>query len=113
MGRHRAGVGRVQAVNRLMACLLLVITGCGSTDQGTLEGLVIDVQGDLTGVSEFTVLSTDGPQAFVPAEDGDFAFPLQHLREHTISGVPVVIFWEQRDGQMVAVVVDDAGESDH
>jgi len=96
-----------------MACLLLVMTGCGSADQGTLEGLVIDVQGDLTTVSEFTVLSTDGTQTFVPAEDGDFAFPLQHLREHIISGVPVVVFWEHRDGQTIAVIVDDAGESEH
>lgn len=114
MGCHRAGVGRFRAVSRLLAaCLLLLTAGCGSSDQGTIEGLVIDVQGDLTEVSEFTVLSTDGQQTFVPAEDGDFAFPLQHLREHIISGVPVVVFWEQHDGQLVAVLVDDAGESDH
>lgn len=74
---------------------------------------MVDVQGDLTAVTEFSVLTEDGTEVFVPAEDGDFAFPLPHLREHIISGVPVVVFWEGRDGHKVAVFVDDAGESPH
>lgn len=93
--------------------VLLLLASCGTTDQGTVEGLVVDVQGDLRAVTEFTVLTDQGQMSFIPAPDGDFAFPLPHLREHIISGVPVVVFWEDRDGERVAVLVDDAGESGH
>ena len=92
---------------------LLVLASCGTAHQGTVEGLVVDVQGDLRAVTEFTVLTDQGQMSFIPASDGDFAFPLPHLREHILTGVPVVVFWEERDGTRVAVLVDDAGESEH
>jgi hypothetical protein len=113
MGRHRAGAGRLlrRALTGLVA--LLLASSCGATDRGTVEGLVVDVQGDLVAVTEFTVLTESGQMRFVPAPDGDFAFPLPHLREHIISGVPVVVFWEDRDGTMMAVLIDDAGNSPH
>jgi hypothetical protein len=101
-------------LKRLAASLALLLAACASTDdQGTVEGLVVDVQGDLRVVSEFTLLTEEGQMTFVPASDGDFAFPLPHLREHIISGVPVVVFWQDRGGSLVAVLVDDAGESGH
>jgi hypothetical protein len=89
------------------------LASCGTADQGTVEGLVVDVQGDLSTVTEFTVLTDQGQMSFIPAPEGDFAFPLPHLREHILSGVPVVVFWEEHDGTRVAVMVDDAGESEH
>jgi hypothetical protein len=101
-------------LRRVAALLALtMLASCGQTDQGTVEGLVIDVQGDLSAVTAFSVLTEDGTEVFVPATDGDFAFPLQHLREHILSGIPVVVFWEIRDGVKFAVLVDDAGESAH
>ena len=113
MGRHRTGFGGSLRPTRLIL-IAAVLAACGpSADQGTIEGLVVDVQGDLSAVTEFSVLTEDGTQVFVPSEDGDFAFPLPHLREHIISGVPVVVFWEDHHGQKVAVFVDDAGESSH
>jgi hypothetical protein len=96
-----------------MGLAVLLLTSCGADDRGTIEGLVVDVQGDLTSVTEFTVLTDNGQMRFIPAQDGDFAFPLPHLREHIISGVPVVVFWEDREGTRVAVLVDDAGDSPH
>lgn len=112
MGRHRTGTGDSLRRRRLILTAVL-LAACGSADQGTVEGLVVDVQGDLSAVTEFSVLAEEGTVVFVPAEDGDFAFPLPHLREHIISGVPVVVFWEDHDGQKIAVFVDDAGESAH
>jgi hypothetical protein len=96
-----------------LVLLAALLAACGSSDQGTTEGLVVDVQGDLSAVTEFSLLTQEGTEVFIPAEDGDFAFPLPHLREHIISGVPVVVFWEDRDGRKVAVFVDDAEQSPH
>ena len=95
------------------ALVLLLLASCGTADQGTVEGLVVDVQGDLSAVTEFTVLTDQGRMSSIPAPEGDFAFPLPHLREHILSGVPVVVFWEEHDGTKVAVMVDDSGESEH
>lgn len=101
----------MRRIGALLALMLL--SSCGSSQQGTLEGLVVDVQGDLSAVSQFSVLTESGIEVLVPATDGEFAFPLQHLREHILSGVPVVVFWELRGGEKFAVFVDDAGESSH
>ncbi|MGF1667852.1 MAG: hypothetical protein ACFCVC_16455 [Acidimicrobiia bacterium] len=101
-----------RALTGLVALLLTSSCG-GAADRGSVEGLVVDVEGDLVTVTEFTVLTDAGQMRFTPAPDGDFAFPLPHLREHIISGAPVVVFWEERDGTMVAVLVDDAGDSPH
>ncbi len=111
MGRHRAGAGRL--LRRTFIGAALLVAACGTAGQGTVEGLVVDVKGDLSAVTGFTVLTDEGQMSFVPASDGDFAFPLPHLREHIISGVPVVVFWELRGDTRVAVLVDDADESEH
>ena len=120
MGRHRTRAGsplrptRLSSLAALLPALLAgLLAACGSPDQGTIEGLVVDVQGDLRAVTEFSLLTEDGTEVFIPAEDGDFAFPLPHLREHIISGVPVVVFWEDHEGRKIAVFVDDAGQSPH
>lgn len=96
-------------VERCCVALLMTIAACGDgQDQGSVEGLVVGVDGGLTSVHEFSVLADNGTEDFAPAEDGDFAFPLQHLRDHMISGEPIVVFWEDRDGVKTAVFVDDA-----
>lgn len=93
--------------------LLLALAGCSADDRGTVEGLVTQVDGDLSEVRSFSVLTEDGPRTFVPAEDGDFAFPLPHLGEHLRSGEPVVVFWEDQDGTAFAVGLDDADPDAH
>lgn len=102
---------------RLVGVLALVyaLGACVTPDSaGTSTGIVVDVDGDLTSVAEFTISTGLGERmTFVPAGDGDFAFPLPHLQEHVRSGVPVVVEWE-RDGETLwAVAVDDAGDSEH
>ncbi|MDH4116090.1 MAG: hypothetical protein OEX04_01575 [Acidimicrobiia bacterium] len=106
MGRHRAPVGTRRA---LVAAAVFVLSGCGSGDQGTTEGLVVDVVGDLSAVESFSVLDENGTHIYIPSADGDFAFPLPHLREHMISGEAVIVFWQDREGVRYAVKVDDAG----
>lgn len=114
MGRHRAGPRRHPVVRpRTAIALAVLLVACSGSSQGTTEGLVVDVKGDLEVVTEFSVLGGDGIEVFSPAGDGDFAFPLPHLREHILSGTPVVVFWELRDGVKTAVLVDDAGTSSH
>ena len=91
----------------------MVLAGCASSEQGTVEGLVTAVEGDLTTVKGFSVLVEGEQRQFVPAEDGEFAFPLPHLGEHLRSGDPVVVFWEHRDGTDYAVRLDDADPDAH
>ena len=40
--------------------------------------------------------------------DGDYGFPLGHLREHLRTGEPVYIEFERIDGVLVAMRVSDA-----
>jgi hypothetical protein len=99
-------------MRRALAGLLIALAACG-TGASQVEGIVTDVDGDLTTVSMFTVRRADGELfTFVPGEDGDFAFPLPHLSEHRQTASPVVVTYEQApDGTLTAVAVDDAGES--
>jgi archaellum component FlaF (FlaF/FlaG flagellin family) len=91
-------------VRRFLAGLLLV--AC-SGSSGTVTGIVIDVAGDLTNVSAFTVLVEGEEMTFVPAEDGEYAFPLSHLREHLREQGPIRVGWERRQGGLVALRVED------
>jgi hypothetical protein len=88
----------------LLAGLLLVACSAGS---GTVTGVVVDVEGNLTDVTGFTLLVEGEQMTFVPAGDGVFAFPLTHLREHLRDQEPVRVGWERREGTLVAVLVQD------
>lgn len=89
--------------------MLLALSACTSGPAVTVTGLVVDVQGDLTSVSEFTVLTGEGERlTLVPSEDGDYDFPLPHLRDHLRNGEPVEVRYERRDGRLVALDLSDA-----
>ena len=68
---------------------------------------MVDVVGDLTVVESFDVLVEGSEWRFLPVEDGDYAFPLVHLREHQLTGDPVLVGWELRDGTRYALSVED------
>lgn len=81
----------------------------GPSDSAT--GVVVEVDGDLRGIDRFSVLSADGATlTFIP-EAGllfDRDGPLSHLRDHLLSGNPVLVeFYEQEDS-LIAVSVGDA-----
>lgn len=85
----------------------LAVTSC-TPSNGTTRGVVLNVEGDLSEVRSFSLLVRDQRVVdFVPAEGGDFAFPLPHLREHLRTGEPVLVGWEMIDGVRYAVSIRD------
>lgn len=97
-------------MRRLGASILavLVLASCTSTSPNEATGIVVDVQGELEQVEEFTVLVDGERMVFQPAADGDYAFPLGHLRDHLRSGEPVTVRWEEDGDSQVATFIDDA-----
>lgn len=93
-------------MRRVGLAAVLLAAAC-SQNAGTVIGIVIDVNGNLEEVRSFTLLVDGDEMAFVPAEDGDYAYPLSHLRDHLRDGSPVRVGWERRAGQLVALKLDD------
>lgn len=93
----------------------IALAGCAPpAASGTATGVVVEVDGGLTSVDSFTITTAlRDRMTFVPAPDGDFAFPLPHLQAHLRSGDPIVVDWEREDDVLWAVFLDDAGESPH
>jgi hypothetical protein len=85
---------------------LALLAAC-SQGSGTVVGPVVAVDGDLTEVHSFTVLVSGEEMTFASIPDGSYAFPLPHLREHLVDGTPVRVGWEEREGRLVAVSLDD------
>lgn len=114
MGQNGGGAPfRTVAVRRkanlTLVVIALVIGACASTPGGDeATGIVVDVQGGLEEVDQFTVLVDGEGMVFEPSPDGDYAFPLSHLRDHLRSGEPVRVRWEERDDRRVATFLDDA-----
>jgi hypothetical protein len=96
----RAGVAVLAAV--------VVLGACGGSTR-SIEGRLVDFDGDLAEVRSFSIVTESGAGfTFTPAPDATFhGGPLTHLREHLISGEPVVVFYTQNDGAFVAVGVED------
>lgn len=103
-------------MRRLTALLVLaslLVAGCGGDDSPeglTVQGVVVAVDGDLTGVESFTVVDAAGDEhVFVPTEGLTFDDgPLSHLSAHLTSGEPVLVTYEETAEGLVAVDVTDA-----
>lgn len=76
--------------------MVFVLAACTQT-AGTAVGVVTAVDGTLSEVSSFTVLSTGSELKFLPIEGVEYDFPLVHLQEHLRTGEPVVVGWELGD----------------
>lgn len=102
------GEDRVVIAHRLILISMLTaaLAAC-SAGSGTVRGVVLSVDGDLQTVTGFTLLVEGDEMSFVPVDDGDYAFPLAHLREHQRTGEPVLVGWESIDGRFHALSVDD------
>ena len=72
-----------------------------------MKGIVVDVQGDLTSVSAFTILVEGDRVTFEPSAVGVYDFPLTHLQEHLRTGEPVLVGWKEADGQKLAITLSD------
>lgn len=87
--------------------LTLLLAACAQTT-GTAVGVVTAVDGTLTEVTSFTVLSSGVELVFAPLDDVDYEFPLVHLSEHLRTGEPVVVGWElDDDGNRYATSLAD------
>lgn len=84
----------------------LSVAGC-SAATGTAAGILTEVEGSLSEVESFTVLSEGDATEFLPLEGQTYDFPLDHLQEHVRSGEPVVVEWEVRDGVHYALAISD------
>ncbi|OFW67762.1 MAG: hypothetical protein A2Z12_07495 [Actinobacteria bacterium RBG_16_68_21] len=94
-----------------IATVVIVVAGCSGGDQ-RVTGIVLGVDGDLTAVRSFQLLTTDGDRLeFVPGS-GVHAFPdgtpLTHLSEHLQTGTPIRVTYRVEDGVNTAVIVEDA-----
>lgn len=96
--------GVISAHRTLLIALLLV--ACAQTS-GTARGIVLGVEGSLEEVSSFTVLVEGQELTFVPVEDGDYDFPLSHLREHLRTGEPILVTWQLENGTREALALAD------
>jgi hypothetical protein len=71
----------------------VALVGCDQTS-GTARGLVTAVEGDLEDITSFVLLVEGDELEFTPSPEGQYAFPLSHLREHQRTGEPVLVGWE-------------------
>jgi hypothetical protein len=95
-------------------CLLAALGGAACNDNaepshGEVTGVIVEVQGEGLGqVETFTVRSEGETFEFVIDEAADYGFPLDHLNEHRVTGEPVVVVYEEREGSLVALEIEDA-----
>lgn len=95
-------------MSRFWAVILLTLGAVAcSPGTGTTVGVVTEVQGTLTDIESFTVLADGEETVFLVIEGQEYEFPLDHLREHLLSGEPVVVDWEIRDGERHALAITD------
>lgn len=102
---------------RALVAVLLVLAACGDSGNGpsveTVEGVVIEVNGDLEAIRSF-VLRTDEGEVIkvVPAPDGDFRFPLAHLYDHLRTLEPLSVGLDRSMDPPLAVALSDADNPD-
>jgi hypothetical protein len=107
MGQDRA-IARWVLIGLVAAAAASLFLLPTADDSGQLTGIVLGVDGDLTEVRSFEVLSDGDRWIFAPSPDGDYEFPLGHLRDHLRTGDPVYVEFERVDGVLVAMRVSDA-----
>ena len=85
---------------------LAVVVACTQAS-GTARGVVLSVEGTLQDVTAFTVLVEGEEWRMVPVPEGDYEFALPHLREHRLSGQPILVGWELVDNVRYALSLAD------
>lgn len=75
----------------------------------TLTGVVTDVTSTgLDEVSSFELRSEGETYTIQIDEERDYGFPVGHLNAHRTSGEPVIVETTRRDGELVALSIEDA-----
>lgn len=96
-------------MRELIVALAVAISACGGPAPA-IEGRLIDVVGGIEAIERFVVVTEVGESLeFVPGPGATFdGGPLSHIRDHLISGEPVVVSYEERDGVLIATAIEDA-----
>jgi len=96
------------------AALLLLagaVAGCAGGDE-RVTGVLTDVDGDLSRIVSFELLTQGERIQFVPEDGldvfGDDGTPLSHLYEHLQTGDPVRVTYRVEDGVRIAILIEDA-----
>ncbi|MEN8238690.1 MAG: hypothetical protein ABFR53_05760 [Actinomycetota bacterium] len=98
----------------IIGIVIVSLSGCSTSDAPeatTLRGVVSEVSGDLTTVTGFVVLAEDGSSHRFTPQDGLLfeGGPLTHLREHVVTGQPVIVTFELgAEGELIAIEIEDA-----
>jgi len=110
--RPRSRYGRLLGL--ALALALAGACGNGSAEEpvpppSRAEGLITEITPS-AGEPEIFVLETrgDGSLEVLIAEDVDYGFDLEHLREHMDEDLPVIVELEERDGKTYATTIEDA-----
>ena len=102
------GAGLVIA---LVAAAAFVITTAGQPQRQTETGVVIAVDStSLTNVKGFTIRTPDGRTvAFKLGQlENASQFAPGHLNEHIATAIPVLVTYQDKDGERVVVRLEDA-----
>ncbi len=99
-----------------VAAFVLVLSGCSDpspveadVEEGRLEGVIVAIESAaLDDVTSFTLKDGDEIYEIYIADDVDYGFPLGHMQEHVQTADPVTVDFEQRDGKLYALTIEDA-----
>jgi hypothetical protein len=99
-------------MGRLLVTVSLIVTvvSCGGDGKApsVITGAVVAVDShSLTEVESFVVRSEGERYTILIDERTDLDFPPAHLNEHRISGEPVRVEVDARDGELVATSIAD------
>ena len=96
---------------------LLLTAGCSvdsetdGSDGEQVQGAVVAVDGDLTTVRSFDIVTDDGSRwTFQPVAGllFDDSEPISHLQDHMTSGHPVVVRYDEGPDGLIATYAGDA-----
>ena len=96
----------------LLALMSLVAGACASSSDrapDSLTGTITEIErGDSDEIVGLVLEAEDEEWTIRIAEDVDYGFDLEHLQEHMDQDLPVTVGLEQRDGDLVALTVEDS-----
>ena len=97
-----------------LVLVLLLFAGCGGADPADappeeITGVIVDINSaGLDDVRSFELKAGDDHYEIFIDPERDYGFPLSHLNEHRMTGDPVRVDLEDRDGDLYALAIDDA-----
>lgn len=98
-----------------LTLFLLPFLGCSDDDgpvadrTGEVTGVVVAIDGEGFDEVESFTLRAAGADHEIWIEPGrDYAFPLNHLHAHLRGSEPVKVRYEEEDGRLVALTIEDA-----